>query len=129
MKYLDAVQLDCDILRFNRILNEAKNEREVKYAEAELEEQINNEFYEVLPYKYTIYSIIPFDYDWMREKIKVHNISHSLCIKFPRSFDKKYNTMLRLFTAYVEESWAGRVQIIYEGGHGPQYIIKLVSMR
>lgn len=129
MKYLDAVQLDCAILKFNRILNEADTEREVKMAEAELEKEINQEFMQVLPYKYTIYSMIPFDYEWMKEKIKVCNMSHSLCIEFPESFDKEYSLMIKMFTSYVEESWAGRVKIVYEGNRGPRYIIKLVPMR
>ena len=129
MKYLDAVQLDCAILKFNRILNEADTEREVRMAEAELEETINHEFKAVLPYKYTIYSVIPLDYDWMKERIRVYNMSHSLCIEFPKSFSKEYNLMLKMFTIYVEESWAGRVEIVYEGDYGPKYIIKLVPMR
>lgn len=128
MKYLDTFAIDNEILKFNRILNESDTEEEIRVAENMLQEEMNYHFRNDLPYAFSLFKVIPFDFDCMKEKIRVYSISNSLFLEFPRSFDKEYNYKLKIFGRYLEESWPNRVKTIYKDGKGPRYIIKLVSI-
>lgn len=118
-------EIDNGILAINRKLNEG-NAFSLENSIDSFEKILNEEFYDVLPLKYTLFQLIPFNFPSMKDRISVKMVSNSLCIDFPDGYHRRYCKAIESFRRYLEDCWEGRVSTVYSGG-APTFVIKLIT--
>lgn len=128
-RHLDVFAIDDAVLAVNRALIETNDLYKIDKALDRLENLLNNEFEIYLPYKYGVFSKLPIKFRSMKVPVRVYIISNSLCLEFPNTLDKNLNTVLTIFSKYIENCWAHRIQTVYDGETKTiTYIIRMVAL-